>query len=295
MSRIICTADWHLRKSVPVCRTETEEQWLDFQFEVVESIFKTARELKASVCCAGDIFNQSVPGTRVVNKLIDLLEDYVDVPFYACAGNHETPYHNNKLLIDSSFYTLMKHLNMSEQIAEHHFNGPVPEPAEITLCHHLCFPDKASIPGNIEAHTPESVADMYPESAVIICGDYHGLHSHFIKDTKQYIVVPGCITVQDADYMNYSPSVLFLDTESLENHVISLPHDPEKISRVHLEKEQARNENIDKFITMLQSRGKVSLSFSDNLKKKMLDKDIPARTKTIVKNIEEAVNGRKGI
>ena len=290
--KIICTADWHLRKSVPVCRTETETEWSAFQFKVIRFIFNEARQSDASVLCAGDLFDRPVPGTRLVNKLLDIVNEFCDVPFYISAGNHETPYHNHALLPDSAFDTIRKSTDPeSVKIAIHDFNGPVPEPKDIALCHHLCFPDREGIPSHVEALTPPDIAKMYPDSSVIVCGDYHGLHSHFIKETAQYIIIPGGTTIQDAAYAGYSPSVLFLDTESLDNEVIHLPNDLEKISRIHIEKEQARNDNIDKFISMLQTKGSVSLSFSDNLKKQLQNKDIDPTVKNIIKNIEETVHG----
>mgnify|MGYP001364958944 CR=1 FL=1 len=291
--RIIATADWHLCKTVPVCRKETEEEWLDFQFSVVEKIFQTAREYDALLCVAGDIFDRSFPGMRIINRLLSVMKKYRDVHCYFCAGNHETPYHNHNLLIDSGFETIFKMVKETPAIALHHFNGPEPdmEVAEVLLCHHLCFPDRESIPYNVEAYIPDDIAEMYKKDSVIICGDYHGLHSHFVKKYKSYVIVPGCTTIQDADYMNYTPSVLFIDTETLHNEVIHLPNNPDMISREHLEKQKARNEHIDNFIEMLSNKKNVSLSFSDNLKKKMTDKDIPKQVKNIVKIIQERVHG----
>lgn len=288
--KFLAVADIHLCKSVPVCRTETEEEWLDFQFQVLHQIFSIAQVEKAALLIAGDIFDRSAPGMRVVNRFLELRNKFSKVTVEAIAGNHDIPYHNFNLIADSGFGTLIESgvFGLSNDVALHHFNTKKPAPRSITLCHHLVFPDKKSIPPNVSAKLPSEIFDMYPDSALVVCGDYH--QSHYHSNGGQTLIVPGCVTIQSAGLANYEPVALLWDSDCPDEvEEFKLVNDKSKISTEHLTKEKARNENIEKFISTLRAKGKVGLSFSDNLREKLNDPSLPKRVKEIIIKIREEI------
>lgn len=266
MKKIICTADWHLRTDVPKCRTETESEWIDFQFSVLKEMFDTKPDY---VLIAGDIFHRAKPATKLVNRLLSFFNQYKGVKIFACAGNHDVSYHNIDLLPECAYQTLIesKVFSQSEDVLSVNFNT---EPDSdnvlypIVLHHEYCSIDS---PSYIKTITPDGLIKKYSLADLIVCGDNH---TGFTKDK---VIVPGSITIQNADQINYKPSYYtvkfdegnsFVDLATIKKHI--LPTNKEYLSNKHIEESNERNDRITAFVENLKTKGSISLSFQDNLK-----------------------------
>ncbi|ETR66915.1 MAG: hypothetical protein OMM_05419 [Candidatus Magnetoglobus multicellularis str. Araruama] len=266
---------------MPICRTETEDEWFDFQFSIIKEIFDKANlEGDANILLAGDIFDRSIPSIKIINRLLMLYKKHSYLNIFGIAGNHDLKYHNFSLINESGYDTLTQgeFFNHDPNISEHHFNTEyTPEwlENEITLCHHLCFPDKKSIPPNVNAYTPDDIFKMYPDSKYIICGDYH--QGHVTEKDGRFVIVPGCTTVQASDLVDYKPRVYVLDTDEGTVEPIYLYNPTQNIDISHIEEKHDRDDRINEFIDKLKRDNKLSLSFTDNLKNILhtkIDKDV---------------------
>ena len=90
MKGFLFTSDWHLRDSVPVCRTD---DFINVQWEKVEFILQYAKDNDLIILHAGDIFDKAKSSPAVEAKLIHLLETY-SIQFCCVAGNHDLLWHN---------------------------------------------------------------------------------------------------------------------------------------------------------------------------------------------------------
>lgn len=275
--KILCTSDWHLRKNVPICRKETEQEWFDFQFSIVNQITELAKSYNATLCIAGDIFDKSFPGMAILNKLLDTL-DFSNL--VVSAGNHEIPYHNSENLINSAIYTIrQKIVNTSKIISYRDYNNSNYTEKEVMLCHHLVFKDSKSIPPNVNAITANDLLEMYPDSKIIICGDNH--HGFIYKKNDRLVIVPGCTTIQTVSEFNHLPVVYLVDTETLNIEKIELYSPISMLTDNHIEQKVLRDQRIVDFVDKLQNKKLNSFDFTANLKQ-ACNQDIELDVKNII-------------
>ncbi len=288
MKRFICSGDWHLRKTVPRCRLETEEEWIEFQLLIIDDILRLCQNKKVPLLIAGDLFDRANPGTGFVNRISKLFQHYSDIPIYAIAGNHDCPYHNFDLIEESGFGTLMIDKiikTTSQDFSMFHFNYERNLHDSLVLCHELVF--QKSVPPKIEAITAKELLQKYYKASWVICGDNH--HGFHYEENKRHAVIPGSIYVGNTDQIGYQPKVYFIDTENDFWEPIYLRNPEEKLTNIYIEEENARNERIENFINSIKSKGKITFSFRDNLENKLKSTEIPKEVKKIIAEIKEAI------
>lgn len=275
---LIITADWHLRKDVPRCRTIPEEEWIGYQLERVESVLKQAVLHNADVLIAGDIFDKArAESDELISRLISLFLSFKNTKIAVLPGNHDLLYHSMNYIYRSTIgqlWALMEKGN-TNIVFPWDLQGVVGAPfgieetygvnpkskQPVRVLHYLTFPHKKDIPPYIEdAECSESLREKYDEP-IIITGDYH---VNWIIDTEARIVInPGCLTVQAADMEKYTPGFYLLDDGSYE--FIELPEEPETIVSDYLKEEEQRDERISAFVAGLTKENKTTLDFNSNL------------------------------
>lgn len=296
--KFVVTADWHLRRSVPVCLTMSEDEFFNYQFQIVDEIYNHAiNESARAVCIAGDIFDKAVPSIRILNALLDKIRFYQNehkIQTMLIAGNHDLPGHSLGLVSDSGFGSLLASglITRESTIVDFFDWGNEKEQSEsnsqeIALVHHLCM---EKVPEHFEAMTPEDVFKMYPYSRWIVCGDnHHGFL--FEKKPDYHLVVPGAITTHSVSLFDEQKRVFLIDTDDDENcRWLPLSDAPEEfLTDKHLAEAEERNERIESFIEKLKTQGKIGMSFPENLERALLDKSIRSEVKKIIHEIESEV------
>jgi len=286
--KFIVTADWHLRKTVPRCRTETEEEWLEFQTYLVEDILGECSKKGADLIIAGDIFDRANPGTGFVNHFSQLFQSYTLFSKFAIPGNHDLPYHDINLVNESGFGTLEIHKVISTHSNKFSlipFNFIMDPKLNLAVCHQLCFEKQA--PPNVNAITAKDLLKKYPKTQWIVAGDNH--HGFHYKDGNRHVIVPGSIFISAVDQIRYKPKIYYINTETELVEPIYLRNDESKLTSEYLEDEKKRDSRIDNFIESIRAKGKVSFSFGDNLEKKLNQKTISPEIKKIIIGIREEV------
>jgi DNA repair exonuclease SbcCD nuclease subunit len=297
--RLICTADWHIRKTVPICRLETEDEFFHFQFKLLIEIGKIAKKHNVdALIIAGDIFNKSNPGMRLINRISNLLQLF-NFPTYACAGNHDLPYHLWNLVHDSGIGILLIdkiiNKNMYRGIHINHWGctnyDSSTDSNAVVVCHHLVFENEK--PPNFNALTAKELFCLYPNAKWIICGDNHTGFYH--KKNGRHIIVPGNIYIDDIEQLNYKPRVWLIDTEKnivesieLSNPTEMLSVDYVKFMKEKKEKDLERIERINFFIDAIKSRGPVNLSFKNRIRK-TLKTDLSESVRKILIELQEEI------
>lgn len=293
--KFICTADWHLRRSVPVCLTMSEDEFFEYQFQIVDEIYNHAiNESARAVCIAGDIFDKAVPSIRILNALLDKIRFYQNehnIQTMLIAGNHDLPGHSLGLASDSGFGSLLASgLITRESTVVDFFDWGNDEDQidgqEIALVHHLCM---MKVPEYFEAMTPEDVMKMYPHARWIVCGDNH--HGFWFSHFEKQLIVPGAITTHSVCLFDVQKRVFLIDTDDKDNcRWLPLSDAPEEfLTDKHLAEAEERNERIESFIEKLKTQGKIGMSFPENLERALLDKSIRSEVKKIIHEIESEV------
>ena len=260
---LILTSDWHLRESVPVCRTD--DFWT-VQWAKVEYIHTLQRDYECSVLHAGDLFHHWKPSPYLLSKTIQWLPK----DFWTIYGQHDLPQHNWELKEKSGIFALQV-ANILHVLGGAHWGR---EPGnskpmtvkgrEIMVWHKMVWQGRRLWPGQTD---PSAIAVLkkYPEYDLILTGDNH---KPFVEEYEGRLLVnPGSLTRQSADQIDHRPRVYLYDAEQ---HVVwpeFIPIESNAVSRMHLEERIERDNRIEAFISKLAGEWEAGLSFETNIER----------------------------
>lgn len=283
----IITSDWHLRKDVPAARPEEESEWIDFQFKVIEQMQYVAIKNELDIYLIGDLYERSQPYMGIIGRLKVTFERF-ERKFIKLAGNHDLPYHSWKNMINSGWF-LSPGIDLSTvNMGAFHFGNVLKRnKAKIVFTHQLVFPDEKSKPPMAGGKTAQELLDEYPHAEWIFTGDYHKAF-HYENDGS-HVVNPGCLIRQSATEEEYDTGFYIVDTAKNLVKFVSV-EDTVEMNTAYLKNAKDRDSRIEAFMEVLESKGKVTLSYKDNLKKKLLNKKISKGIRDIVTEIKEEIN-----
>jgi DNA repair exonuclease SbcCD nuclease subunit len=272
---LILTGDWHLREDTPVCFTG------DFQLEqwnCVRFVNRLQEKYKCPVIHAGDLFHHWKPSPWLLSMVITNLPD----KFYTLLGQHDIPQHNLELVHKCGVYTLELAGKLTILNGTHFEQEPIEIahstlPLDILVWHHLTYltpPYPGATGGNAE-----SILKKYSQFRLIVTGDNHC--SFTIEKNGRRLVNTGNLTRQTADQIDFKPCVwLWYNDNSVQQ--VFLPIEEGVVSREHLVVKQERDSRIDAFISKLNDKYEVSLSFENNLEQFFKTNDISKEVKQII-------------
>lgn len=98
---ILCS-DIHLSHSPPVARS-AEPSWYSAMARPLAQIRKLAKECRAPVVCAGDVFDKWNPPPELINFALQELPEMFAIP-----GQHDLPHHDYGSIRKSAYWTLIE-------------------------------------------------------------------------------------------------------------------------------------------------------------------------------------------
>lgn len=275
---LILTADFHLRKDYPRCRTD--EDWEQTQINIVRFILDTAVKHNCDVWNIGDVFHQPRQPEEIINIILDLLKKpkYKNTMMFVDPGNHDLLHNNIKNINKCAIGVLLNGKGVEKIIRS------IDDP--IVTEHTLVWPSEKVKPSMASGVTPDEMFEKYPKAKWIFTGDYH--HNFVAKKGKQTLVNPGCINRQAADMIDYEPIIYYVNTDTGEIKPIKLPDTEDVVTDAHIQKNSERNERMNSFIELLSDKKNVTLDFVSNVKAKI--PEIKNKlTKEIVNEVLEEV------
>lgn len=312
----LLSADWHVQGERPRCRLD--EDWLETQRLTIRWIVGQAIERDLPLVVLGDIFNTPRVATPALVMVIEELMPLVKHGhLFIEAGNHDLPFHNYDNVSDCSYGVLRQYF------AELHDAGwmlpdgetdwdinaapfgrdNIPGLSPFVFTHQLVFPNAEARPIEGIGITAQELAAKFEFPAWIFTGDYH--HSfderaeHPENGDSTRIVNPGCILRHSADMMDYQCKMAQIDTMDGTVEWINIP-DPGELNASapvitdrYLREEEDRSEKVDAFLASIQSQGTVSLSFRDNLQRKLDDPKLDPGVKDEILGILNSLNKEK--
>jgi DNA repair exonuclease SbcCD nuclease subunit len=281
----ILTSDWHLREKTdsPVCRIDN---FWDSQWEAVDQVSELQRKYKCPVFHAGDMFHNWKPSP----ELLSTTKQHIPKEFYTIYGQHDLPQHNFDLrhksgiydLEVSGFLTVIGSGSWGQKPKKKMFYNR--QRKWIAVLHRFVWDGKEIPWPDCEELTAQQVLKKYPKFDLIVTGDHH--KTFVAHQGKRMLVNPGCLTVQDASYYNFEPTVFLWYAEANVVEYIHLKINKEAISREHLEIKKQRDSRMDAFISRLDDNWEVAISFEENLKRFLAKNKIK---KSVVKLINKAI------
>ena len=264
----ILVSDIHLREDVPVCRTD--DYWTA-QWRKIDFISNLQKKWNIPVLHGGDLFDKWKPSPWLLTETIKR----IPAKFFSCMGQHDVPQHNMDLAYKSGFGTIKEaeYIKNSEdwdsniEIHFCHFGQEPPIDIDkrikhILVWHKMVWQGKKPYPTCTD-EPASSILKKYPMYNTILCGDNH---KTFVEEYEGRLLVnPGSMMRMDADQADHKPCVFLWYAEDNSVQQVFLPIEEGVVSREHLVVKQERDSRIDAFISKLNDKYEVSLSFEDNL------------------------------
>lgn len=256
---LIITADWHLRDTIPICRTD---DFIATQWAKVQEIRLLQKKHTCPIYHAGDLFDHWKPSPHLLSIVIANLSER----FFTTTGNHDLPQHNVELLYKSGLWTVVAANRLSLIGVDW---GRVPDKQEnlvagkkVLVWHVMTYNGKTPWPGCTDL-SAEQILEKYPEYDLIITGHNHKTFTATKKG--RLLINPGSITRQSADQIDHCPCVFlwYGETNTAEPYYLNYPTDV--ISNQHIEVIKERNDRISAFIERLTAEWESDVDFERNI------------------------------
>lgn len=262
----ILTSDWHLRETIPVCRTD---DFCQTMWRKVGFISDLQKEHDCVVLHAGDLYDFWKPSPSLLTETVL----HISNQFYSVYGQHDLPQHNFELASKSGLFNLwinksvqMLHCyNWKETPEEYSFCPSITiEDRKIMVWHKFNYQGKSPWPGCTDP-TAIELLKTYPQFDLILTGDNH---TPFIETFKNRLLVnPGSIFRMDADQIEHKPRVYLWYAETNEVEPVYIPIEEGVVSREHIDLKEKRENRISAFVSHLNDGYKISMNFAENLKR----------------------------
>jgi len=230
--KILACGDLHVRETTPSMRTEK-----NFFEEVVEPkivwVVDKANEHEATICIAGDIFDNAHPRYYIANRISQLLRK-AKYGIFAVPGQHDMNYHS-QLLMDTPYQSLIESgviqnihgtvgsINDIMATGAGFGIDPMDLHADILLVH-ACITENNPPFFLEEALAANDYLDKYLNWKIIISGDYHV--SHVTEYDGRILVNCGPMFRKDKTQINQKPRVFLINVDDNSYQSLYIPIRP---------------------------------------------------------------------
>ena len=282
----VCSSDWHLRDTVPICRLDKNEYY-NRQFEKVKFITELSESKALPLLLAGDLFDRCSASFKLINNIMD----YLPKDCISCAGNHEEPNHNYDLIRNSPFSIISRQFRhgTTQQFSLdiNHWNykiqrvNKVDDAPRVLLTHELVWHKDKPFPTLDDTTNAYSVMNKYKEYDIIVSGHVH--NSFVVRKGKQLLINAGSIMRMSATQKDFKPSV-YIVHDDLSYERVFIPIEKDVVSDKHLIKKKEKEIAFDKFVAKLQFKTETKLDFRDNINSFFNENKIKQNVETITRN-----------
>jgi len=279
---MICSADWHLRRTRP--RSRKDDYW-QAQERKVRFILELAKQSPPLVI-AGDVFDVAKPGEPLLTWIIDLLNEYGVKPVVV-PGQHDLPGHSLARVHESGLGVLAsaeiidlltnpskpfwagddRDMTISEVYGCPYGLEPIPisfkDPMypNVLLWHHMTINQQPLWPGQV-ADKGHLLLSKYSQFDLVVTGDNH--QSFAIATTVKalpvkhvrWLVNPGSIMRMSSIQIEHKPCVYRYDNGKAEQVFLPIEEDVFDLDKINIEK--ARDSRMQAFVEMLRRDGAVA-------------------------------------
>lgn len=279
----ILTADWHLRDSQPVGRTDDYFQTMLGKIKWVADL---QQEYDCPVLHAGDLFHTWKASPYLLASVMNILP----YQFYTVPGNHDLPNHSIVLYNKSGLAVLSQaeRINITcvnevknFSIQGIFYGGPFTsvKNIDVLMCHEMIY------------QSPEFWQKENGSQALAFLKKHKGYqlivtgHNHkpFTAEHKGRLLVnPGSLMRMNADQKDYKPRVYLWNKETNTVKIKYVPIDKEAVQTIHIEKSKARDERMESFISKLKSSKEVGLSYEKNIENYLANNRVRTSVKEII-------------
>lgn len=277
---MIACSDFHLGEKTKTnlrCRSETPEEWMDYQRNRLKWIVEQANRDGEDLYIAGDIFDKALSPSSITTMFIEEMNKLFGT-CYIMPGNHCLPNHSMKEMYKSSYGTLNAMAGNDNSKIRSIEDSPyafVPydDPTQtignrksrILFIHRLVFASVKDMPPGDHGIAARDLLNEYPDYDLLICGDNH---TRFIKEIGGRTVLNcGCVTKRAIDFQDKELAIYHVDEKTFDIEVIPIPDDSLLIEDSYVEAKKESEEKFKDLVVRLQETGAMTLDYVENLVK----------------------------
>lgn len=303
----VLTADWHLRETQPLCRTDN---FWRTQANKIRYLRKLVEHRDAQMIMAGDLFHHWKPSPYLLRWAIrNLPKGVICVP-----GNHDLQGHSMvnyrksglavvESALDWQVYAGRGTITLENDAPLHPIGVQgfaYGQPVELVLprgpnrnvliLHEMVG---LQVDPNVHTELAHHLLTKYKDFDLIVTGHNH--RPFHVSHKGRLLVNPGSITRQRSSE-THTPVVYYWDASANSVSQHTIPHDANVLSRAHITIEEERDERISQFVETLSDAlaSEEEMSFEDALETFLnKNKDIPPSVVEIVRDIVYNGEGRQ--
>lgn len=273
----ILTADWHLRRTRPRCRTDDygAAQW--GKVAIIRELQKEKGNIP--VLHAGDLFHVARSSLSVVNLALQRLPERM----WCVPGQHDLPEHSLEQFDDSA----MANLKYAGRVMADNFVNAFETPdhfnvvffpygsklrecwlggrKNIALIHTLV--QAPSGDGFKHAEDASRIFDRLKSFQLIVCGDNHTPFTVRDRRSGQLLVSPGSLMRMSADQADHRPRVYLWYGDTNEVEPVYLPIEEGVVDRSHIDEKEEHDGRMEEYKRKLRRGIEADISFEGNMKK----------------------------
>jgi len=261
----IWSADWHLRDNDPPCRNDNFQT---AQWDKVRQVRELQEKWGCPVYHIGDLYNHWKPSPYLLSKTMQELPK----GFVTVYGQHDLPFHSWEYRNKSGIYALEQAEFLTALVQGGWQQDPVKirrinssGKRSVGLSHRFIWDgDNIPWPGCDEL-TAKQMLKKYPKFDLIVTGDHHRPFVYTNKKGRTLLNC-GCLTRQDASYINHKPRVWVWNAISNKITPYFLKYDEGAVDPT-VNKTKERDIMIKSFISRISEEWELSMSFEKNLER----------------------------
>jgi len=276
----ILTADWHIRPTTPICRTD---DFLAAMWRKVEFVLDLSIEYQCPILIAGDLGLRSQWSNWLEEKFIRSANEKKGF-IYVVPGQHDLPdhlldqwrqsaigvLHEAKVIelwgIEARRFVKMRLFDVNafpygEEIKVNKINKGKPL---IAVAHTLvteCAPE--SFLAEKGARSGLKLLMDFPEYNLILTGDNH--KGFVVEKDDRLLVNPGSLMRTTADQADYKPRVYLWYHQENKVEPVYLPIEEGVVDRTHIDLAEQKDARIEAYVARLSEEVEIGLSFEGNL------------------------------
>jgi len=280
----IITADIELRDFTPTCRTD--DHW-KAQSRKIKWLKSLQEKHECIVLDGGDLFDKKYKQHPNHELLVWAMEN-LPSQFYTVPGNHDLPgksiknyknsamavleqagivsgYGEERITLNESKFTLEIcrfpwGVDIDPFLPEKLKNRP--NTRCIALVHTMVYDGFHPFPGCIGWEKMDLIK-KFRNYDLVVCGHNHQTFTAEWRGTV--LVNPGSLMRNDADQIDFKPSVFLWYAEDNTIERVFIPIEQGVVSRVHIDEKNEKEHRLDAFVERLGAQATHGVNFEQNL------------------------------
>jgi len=277
-SLAILTSDWHLRETVPICRTDDFFKAME---KKVDFIFSLAKEHGCPILVAGDLGHSPKWSCQLLEWFISKITK--DLKIFVIPGQHDLLNHRldswkscavgvlyaSEVIILLGPEDLQNSWEFDDFIIHAYPYGVLisgvkvrkGDKPHLAMIHQLVFDTQNQKWQADQGSLSSSLLKSFECFNVIHSGDNH--KRFIIGGRGRWLVNPGSILRMTTDQFDHRPCIYLWDGQSCEP--VYLPVEEGVVSRDHVDREEEKDQRIEAYINRLKDEVEIGLDFQSNL------------------------------